>query len=94
MALRIRLQRGGSTHNPVYRVVVAENTARRDGRFVDILGTYAPKARGNDLEYRLKLDRVDYWMGVGAKPTNTVANLIRRARREAPAAEKTSASAE
>lgn len=81
MALKIRLQRGGSAHNPVYRIVVAENTARRDGRFVEVLGTYAPKARGNDPEYRVKLERVDHWIGVGAKPTDTAAALIRRARK-------------
>lgn len=82
MALKIRLQRGGSAHNPVYRIVVAENTSPRDGRFVEVLGTYAPKARGKDPEYRLKLERADYWAGQGAKPTETVAALIRRARKE------------
>lgn len=84
MALKIRLQRGGSKHRPVYRLVVAENTARRDGRFVEQLGTYAPQAVGKDPEYRIKLDRFDYWAGVGAKPTDTVRNLIKRARKEQP----------
>lgn len=83
MALKIRLQRGGSAHNPVYRIVVAESSSRRDGRFVEILGTYAPKARGQDLEHRIKLDRVDYWNSVGAKATDTCADIIRRARKEA-----------
>jgi small subunit ribosomal protein S16 len=87
MALKIRLQRKGTRHAPVYRMVVAESTYTRDGRFVEILGTYAPQARGQDVESSLKLDRVDYWIGVGAKPTETAADLIRKARREATAAQ-------
>ena len=84
MALRIRLQRGGSCHNPVYRIVVAENTSPRDGRFVDIVGTYAPRARGKDPEYRVKLDRIEHWVKNGAKPSDTVRQLVNRARREHP----------
>lgn len=86
MALKIRLQRHGAAHAPVYRIVVAEADARRDGRFVELLGFYNPKARGQDLEYRMKIERVDYWLGVGAQPTDTVRSLINRHRREQPAA--------
>ena len=82
MALRIRLQRGGASHHPVYRIVVAENTAPRDGRFVETLGSYAPKARGKDPEYRLKLERAEYWLSKGAKASDTVNRLINRAKRE------------
>ena len=82
MALKIRLQRGGSSHNPVYRIVVAESLSPRDGRFVEVLGHYSPKAKGQDREYVLKLDRADYWISVGAKPTDTAKNIIRRARRD------------
>ena len=85
MALKIRLQRGGSTHNPVYRIVVAESLSRRDGRFVEVLGHYAPKAKGQDKDYALKLDRADYWIGVGAKPTDTAKSIIRRARSDSSA---------
>lgn len=85
MALRIRLQRHGNKHRPFYRVVVAEAAARRDGRFVELLGTYDPQNKADEKQSSLKLDRVDYWVGVGAKPTETVASLIRKARREAPA---------
>ena len=85
MALKIRLQRGGSTHNPVYRIVVAESLSRRDGRFVEVLGHYAPKAKGQDKDYALKLDRADYWISVGAKPTDTAKSIIRRARRDSSA---------
>jgi len=85
MALKIRLQRKGTRHAPVYRMVVAESTATRDGRFVEILGTYAPQARGQDKETVLDLARIDYWIGVGAIPTETAKDLIRKVRRETPA---------
>ncbi len=88
MALKIRLQRHGNSHRPVYRMVVAENTARRDGRYVELLGTYAPQAQGNDPELTVKLDRVDYWVSQGAKPTDTAKDLIKRSRKDAPAAEE------
>ncbi|MEM8866680.1 MAG: 30S ribosomal protein S16 [Verrucomicrobiota bacterium] len=87
MALKIRLQRHGASHRPFYRLVVTEANARRDGRFVEVLGTYEPQARGNSPELALKLERIDYWKSVGAKPTDTAASLIRKARREAPAEE-------
>lgn len=84
MALKIRLQRHGASHRPFYRMVVTEAAARRDGRFVEVLGTYEPQATGKSIELRVDLDRVDYWKSVGAKPTDTAASLIRKARREAP----------
>jgi len=82
MALKIRLQRHGATHSPVYRVVVTESRHRRDGRCNEVLGHYNPKARGKDIELKLKLERVDYWLGVGAQPTETAKNLIKRAHKE------------
>jgi len=85
MALKIRLQRHGNRHSPYYRVVVAENTARRDGRYVELIGTYDPQNKVEDRQWKLDLDRVDYWEKHGAKPTETVRSLIRRARRTAPA---------
>ena len=94
MALKVRLQRYGSSHRPFYRMVVAEASARRDGRFVEIVGTYEPQAKRASDEINLKLDRIDYWQSVGAKPTETVASLIRRARREASATEKVAPVAE
>lgn len=86
MALKIRLQRHGASHRPFYRMVVTEALARRDGRFVEVLGTYEPQAKRAAEEVKIKLDRVDYWKSVGAKPTDTAASLIRKARREAGAA--------
>ncbi|MFW6218001.1 MAG: 30S ribosomal protein S16, partial [Verrucomicrobiota bacterium] len=82
---KIRLQRHGASHRPFYRMVVTEAAARRDGRFVEVLGTYEPQAVRPSDELNLKLDRIDYWKSVGAKPTDTASSLIRKARREAPA---------
>lgn len=87
MALRIRLQRHGNRHNPFYRVVVAENTARRDGRYVELLGTYDPGNKNEGLQRKLNLERADYWLKVGAQPTDTVRSLIRKARKDQPATE-------
>ena len=90
MALKIRLQRGGATHSPNYRVVVAESSARRDGRFVEKVGTYDPRNKDADKRELINLERVDYWLSVGAKPSETVRSIIKRARKavvsvEAPA---------
>lgn len=79
MALKIKLARIGATHNPVYRVVVAECRSRRDGRFVEILGTYSPKQRSGQL--KLNVERADYWVGQGAIPTDTSRSLIKKARK-------------
>lgn len=70
-------------------MVVTEAANRRDGRFVEILGTYEPQAKRAEEELKLELDRVDYWKSVGAKPSDTAASLIRKARREAPAEKAT-----
>ena len=82
MALKIRLQRHGTSHRPFYRMVVTEANARRDGRFVELLGTYEPQASRPKNELNLKIDRVEYWKSVGAKTTDTAESLLRRARRE------------
>jgi small subunit ribosomal protein S16 len=94
MALKIRLQRHGASHRPFYRLVVTEATARRDGRFVEVLGTYEPQAKRATDELNLKVDRIDYWKSVGAKPTDTAASLIRKARREAAAIDEAAPAAE
>ncbi len=86
MALRIRLQRCGSTHTPTYRMVVAEQAARRDGKFVENLGFYNPKARGQAVEFKLELDRVDYWTSVGAQMSETAKSLVKRAKKAAASA--------
>lgn len=89
MALKIRLTKVGSVHQPLYRVVVAEARSRRDGDAVELLGTYTPKTKGNPIN--LKLDRVDYWLSKGALPTDTMHSMIKKARRAAAAAVPASA---
>ena len=86
MALKIRLTRVGATHKAYYRVVVAEARSRRDGAATEVLGTYQPTNKVRADQCKLDLARVDYWLGKGAKPTDTMHALIKRARRT-PAAE-------
>jgi small subunit ribosomal protein S16 len=83
MALKIRLTKVGSVHQPLYRVVVAEARSRRDGAAVENLGTYRPGSKGNPIN--VNMERVDYWLSKGAKPTNTMHAMIKKARRAAGA---------
>ena len=83
MALKIRLTKVGSVHQPLYRVVVAEARSRRDGAAVENLGTYRPGDKGSPIN--VNLERVDYWLSKGARPTNTMHAMIKKARRSAAA---------
>ncbi len=76
----IRLARHGSKKNPFYHITVADRRAKRDGRFVERVGFFNPVARGNSETLRVDLERVDYWLSVGAKPSDRVQKLIRQAR--------------
>ncbi len=76
MAVKIRLARHGAKKRPFYRIVVADQESRRDGRFIEIVGTYNPLKEPADIT--LKNDRIDYWLGQGAKPTDTVRNIIKK----------------
>lgn len=80
MAVHLRLQRFGAKKRPYYRIVAADARAKRDGRFLEQVGTYDPMQ--NPSAIRFKTDRLEYWLSVGAKPTDTTASLIRRYRRE------------
>jgi small subunit ribosomal protein S16 len=82
--VRIRLKRGGNKNNPVYRIVVADGRSPRDGKFIEEIGTYNPKVKGNN--YTLNLDRAQYWVGVGAQPSDTVASFIKKSAKLAGAA--------
>ena len=79
----IRLARHGSKKNPFYHITVADRQASRDGRFVERLGFYNPVAQGQAEGLRVDLDRVDYWLSVGAKPSDVVKKLVSQARRQA-----------
>ncbi len=96
MAVKIRLRREGRKKTPMYRIVVADSRAPRDGRFVEIIGQYQPRIAENAIN--LKIDRVNYWLNVGAQPTDTVRSLLRKAgvlkaRHEARLASKLGAAA-
>tara|TARA_R110002096_G_scaffold147671_25_gene307865 strand:+ start:3088 stop:3360 length:273 start_codon:yes stop_codon:yes gene_type:complete len=84
MAAVIRLRREGTKDRPYYRVVVTDKRNRRDGRFIESLGTYDPMKEKENAT--LDLARVDYWSSVGAKPSETVASLIKKERKKAGAA--------
>ena len=72
--LAIRLARTGKKKKPFYRIVVTEKTRPRNGRFVEIVGTYDPLRE--PAEIRLKQERVKYWLGVGAQPSETVRSFF------------------
>ena len=74
--VRIRLKRMGRKRKPFYRVVAADQRSPRDGRHIEVLGHYNPMTEPLTIE--LKMDRVNYWVGVGAQPSDTVASLIKR----------------
>jgi small subunit ribosomal protein S16 len=78
--LAIRLTRQGAKKKPFYRVVVAEKSSKRDGRFVEIVGFYNPCRE--PIELKLDLERISYWIKCGAQPTDTVRNLIRKSEQQ------------
>jgi small subunit ribosomal protein S16 len=77
MAVKIRLRRVGRKKQPMYRIVVADSRSPRDGKFIEIVGQYAP--RTGEQALNLKSERVNYWLDNGAQPTDTVRSLLRRA---------------
>src|SRR5690554_1788188 len=79
MSVRLRLQRHGATKRPHYRVVATDQRSPRDGRFIELLGTYDPLQ--DPPVVRMHSERVEYWIGVGAQPSETVASLVRKMRR-------------
>jgi small subunit ribosomal protein S16 len=79
----IRLSRGGAKKRPFYNIVVADSRERRDGRFIERVGFYNPVAAGAAESLRVAADRVNYWSGVGARVTPTVARLVAQAAKAA-----------
>jgi small subunit ribosomal protein S16 len=78
MATRIRLRRTGRKKLPIYRIVVADKESPRDGRFIEIIGTYQPKLDG-DKQVTLDVEKAKAWLAKGATPTDTVESLLKRA---------------
>jgi len=81
----IRLARGGAKKRPFFNVVVAESRDRRDGRFIERVGFYNPIATEGEEALRIAADRVKYWQDRGARMSDTVAMLVKRSARSAPA---------
>lgn len=79
MAVKVRLTRTGANNDLCYRVVATDSRSPRDGRSMEILGWYDPKKKG--VNFSLKLDRIDHWKNHGAILSDTVASLVRKARK-------------
>lgn len=77
----IRLARGGSKKRPFYHLTVADSRTARNGRFIERVGFFNPISRGNDVRLNVDLDRVNYWVGQGAQPSERVAQLVKEASR-------------
>ena len=75
--VKIRLTRMGAHKKPFYRIIVADSRARRDGPFVEIIGTYDPKKEPSEI--KVNLERAKHWIELGAQPTDTVRKLLQRA---------------
>ncbi len=78
MAVRIRLKRLGRTHRPFYRICAMDGRSPRNGRVIEELGYYDPMVRETDARAVLESERIDYWLGVGAQPSEKVRVLIKK----------------
>lgn len=78
MAVKIRMARYGKRNSPFYRIVVADKEKPRDGRFLEIVGIYDPRNKGQKI--KVDQERIKYWTGKGATPSETVANLLKTIR--------------
>ncbi len=76
MSVRIRLTRKGTKKRPFYRIVAADIESPRDGRFLEVLGTYNPMTEPAAIE--LKAERIQYWLGQGAQPSTTVQSILKK----------------
>lgn len=80
MAMKIRLARGGSKKRPFYSIVASDSRMPRDGRFIEKLGTYNPLlAKDSEDRVRMNVERVQYWLGQGAQPTDRIARMLEAA---------------
>jgi small subunit ribosomal protein S16 len=77
----IRLSRAGAKKRPFYHLVVTDSRNRRDGRYIERVGYFNPVGRDHEDNLRIDLERVDYWIGEGAQPSERVASLLKRHRK-------------
>ncbi len=78
MAVKLRLKRFGRLNHPTYRICAAEGYFARNGRVIETLGYYLPKAKRKEEQFSLNAERVGYWLSVGACPSETVTSLIKQ----------------
>jgi small subunit ribosomal protein S16 len=94
MSVSIRLRREGAKNRPYYKVVVADSRSPRDGKFIEVIGTYDPKKPGHNSS--LNMERAEFWISKGAQPSDTVRSLIKKNKKLAaktePSAEAATAS--
>jgi len=76
--VRLRLKRAGRRHRPAYRLAAVDRRSSRDGRVIEELGSFDPLASDPDGQVRLVRDRIEYWLGVGAQPSATVRDMLKR----------------
>ena len=81
--VRIRLRRDGAKNSPYYRIVVADQRSPRDGKFIELIGTYDPKLKENN--FKIDLEKAEAWMKKGAQPSETVASFIKKSRKASAA---------
>ena len=82
MSVKIRLRRTGKRNAACHRIVVADERSPRDGRFIEVIGLYDPRHEDEKID----MERANYWLGVGAQPSDTVKAIIERAKKAAPQA--------
>jgi small subunit ribosomal protein S16 len=88
MAVSIRLRREGAKNRPYYKVVVADSRSPRDGKFIEVIGTYDPKKPGHNSS--LNVERAEFWISKGAQPSDTVRSLIKKNKRMTTEAQQSS----
>ena len=81
----IRLSRSGAKKRPFYHLVVTDSRNRRDGRYIERVGYFNPVGKDHEENLRIDVDRVDYWIGQGAQPSERVASLLKTHRKQAAA---------
>ena len=79
----IRLSRAGAKKRPFYHVVVTDSRNRRDGRYIERIGFFNPVGKDHEENLRIDVERVDYWIDQGAKPSDRVASLLKKVRKAA-----------
>lgn len=78
----VRLARGGAKKRPFYNMVVADSRCRRDGKFIERLGFYNPRATGGEESLRIQMDRLNHWQSQGAQLSDTVSRLVKQFARQ------------